>query len=421
MLPKKFFVVGMSLSLSTAQSLVNQLALQMHRLMSQALQLLRSFTEVSVLPLVIYVDVDLESTVEAMMPLGIIQVLAGCETGVALADVLSDRMGLTSNGASKAVARRNKFAMGEAIRAAGLRAVEQCEAATWKAVVDFIEYDLQPTPFQVILKPSESAGGDAVYLCTCWNDVQEAFDQIQGSTNQLGITNSAVLVQEYLVGTEYVVDTVSRHGVHKVVAIWEYEKGPANNAPFVYFVVRLMDPSESPRVSAIVNYILQVLDALHIAHGPAHAEVKWVVNEPCLVETGARCHGNNGTFIPTVDQCIGYNQVTATLDSYIDEQAFNALPAMPPKLRVHGCELSLVSYARGFIESCPGYDVVESLASYHRRYMLTHVGHMLVPTVDVFTKPGSIWLLHESKDVIEDDIKTIRELERDGFWKIKED
>ncbi|KAH9062900.1 hypothetical protein Ae201684P_009166 [Aphanomyces euteiches] len=405
MLPKKFFVVGMSLSLSTAQSLVNQLALQMHRLMSQALQLLRSFTEVSVLPLVIYVDVDLESTVEAMMPLGIIQVLAGCETGVALADVLSDRMGLTSNGASKAVARRNKFAMGEAIRAAGLRAVKQ----------------LRFTANAVILKPSESAGGDAVYLCTCWNDVQEAFDQIQGSTNQLGITNSAVLVQEYLVGTEYVVDTVSQHGVHKVVAIWEYEKGPANNAPFVYFVVRLMDPSESPRVSAIVNYILQVLDALHIAHGPAHAEVKWVVNEPCLVETGARCHGNNGTFIPTVDQCIGYNQVTATLDSYIDEQAFNALPAMPPKLRVHGCEVSLVSYARGFIESCPGYDVVESLASYHRRYMLTHVGHMLVPTVDVFTKPGSIWLLHESKDVIEDDIKTIRELERDGFWKIKED
>eukprot|EP00966_Prymnesium_polylepis_P183038 4241233-Prymnesium_polylepis.1 len=35
---------------------------------------------------------------------------------------------------------------------------------------------------------------------------------------------------EYLAGDEYVIDTVSRDGVHKCVAIWKYIKFPLNGA-----------------------------------------------------------------------------------------------------------------------------------------------------------------------------------------------
>jgi hypothetical protein len=31
------------------------------------------------------------------------------------------------------------------------------------------------------------------------------------------------------------VDTVSREGKHKAVAVWRYDKGEANGAAFVYF------------------------------------------------------------------------------------------------------------------------------------------------------------------------------------------
>ena len=37
-----------------------------------------------------------------------------------------------------------------------------------------------------------------------------------------------------LMGAEWVVDSVSRGGQHKVVALWRYDKGSANGAPFVY-------------------------------------------------------------------------------------------------------------------------------------------------------------------------------------------
>ena len=36
---------------------------------------------------------------------------------------------------------------------------------------------------------------------------------------------------EFLAGDEYVVDTVSRDGVHKCVCIWKYIKFPLNGTP----------------------------------------------------------------------------------------------------------------------------------------------------------------------------------------------
>lgn len=30
---------------------------------------------------------------------------------------------------------------------------------------------------------------------------------------------------------------------------------------------------------------------------------------PCLVEVGSRCHGGEGTWLPTIQECIGYTQV----------------------------------------------------------------------------------------------------------------
>lgn len=40
-------------------------------------------------------------------------------------------------------------------------------------------------------------------------------------------------VQEYLQGTEYVVDSVSYDGEHRVTAFWKYDKRRANGAQFV--------------------------------------------------------------------------------------------------------------------------------------------------------------------------------------------
>ncbi|KAF0740394.1 hypothetical protein Ae201684P_016904 [Aphanomyces euteiches] len=342
-------------------------------------------------------------------------VLAGAEPGVVLTDLLADAFNVRSNGAAGSAARRNKYVMGEAIRSAGLRAVKQSRATSWQQIEQFIAAHGS----SVVVKPVDSAGSDDVFLCSSVADASRAFHAIVGKTNHLGLVNTACLVQEYLGGTEYVVDTVSRDGQHKVVAVWEYDKRAVNGAAFVYFGVWLR-PVACPITKALVQYTLKVLDAVGIRHGPGHAEVKWLPeeNQPCLIEVGARLHGRDGTDIPILNRCQGYSIASATLDAYFNEKAFRALPAMPTSLRAFGCKTTFVSYDSGMLCGMPGMREVETMPSFVESRVRAEAGVKLSPTIDAYTTPGCVLMVHEDKDILERDYNRVRELERSGLYLI---
>ena len=243
---------------------------------------------------VICYNEDLDELVESLRRThtDIVAVIPGAETGVELADMLSEKMGLRTNGTALSEARRNKFVMGETIKSAGLRAVHQLRASTWAEISTWIT-SWNPDPFKVIVKPLDSAGSDDVTLCLSIEDVQAAFGNIMGKVNGLGLVNRAVLVQEYLEGQEYVVDMVSRDGEHKVAAIWAYDRRAVNGAQFVCFGQRLLTMDDEHCIE-LVEYQKKVVTALGIKNGPTHGEVKWCRGEPVLVEVGARCHGAEG-------------------------------------------------------------------------------------------------------------------------------
>lgn len=233
----------------------------------------------------------------AGLPWPVVSVIAGAETGVELADKLSSHFGLRTNGTSQSEARRNKYVMGETIRAAGIRAVKQLQAQTWGEIATFLN-EWQPDPYRVIVKPMDSAGSDDVTLCRSEEEVKRAFGHILGKVNGLGLVNNSVLVQEYLEGQEYVIDMVSRDGEHKLVAIWEYDRRPANGASFVCHGQWQRTISDDPAYyTQIVEYQKKVLTALGIRNGPSHGEVKWFKGEPVLVEVGSRCHGGDGLWV----------------------------------------------------------------------------------------------------------------------------
>jgi biotin carboxylase len=131
--------------------------------------------------------------------LNVLAVIAGAETGVELADALSERMGLRTNGSALSEARRNKYVMGETIRAAGVRAVKQLKSSSWHEIEAYVT-EWNPNPFKVIVKPVDSAGSDGVTLCHSISEIKQIFEYLIGRVNGLGATNSGVLVQEYLEG-----------------------------------------------------------------------------------------------------------------------------------------------------------------------------------------------------------------------------
>jgi biotin carboxylase len=155
----------------------------------------------------------------------------------------------------------------------------------------------------------------------------------------------AVLVQEYLEGQEYVVDMVSRDGVHKVVAVWAYDRRAANGAGFVCFGQRPLTVQDEPEVAAMIAYQKKVVDALGIRHGPTHGEVKWCKGEPVLVEVGARCHGGDGLWVTVTDECFGHNQVRSSIYAYLDEDKFNAIPDVVSPSSANHSLYSLIGFA----------------------------------------------------------------------------
>jgi hypothetical protein len=94
-------------------------------------------------------------------------------------------------------ARRNKYAMQEAIRAVGMRAVKQQLCHSEEDCRAFLKTIVHPTTgrLKCVVKPNESAGTDSVFLCTTVDEVLAGFRLINGHCNGLGHENFGALCQ----------------------------------------------------------------------------------------------------------------------------------------------------------------------------------------------------------------------------------
>jgi biotin carboxylase len=337
----------------------------------------------------------------------VVSVLAGGEAGVIFADALSEAMTLRTNG-TEVANRCDKRIQQELIKAAGFRSVRQSGGTEFHQVEKFLDTE----SFPVVLKPNESAGSDGVKLCHNFEEAKDHFNILMKSQMVNGGDCPAVLCQEFLRGKEYVVDHVSRDGIHKTTMVWVYDKRPVNGAQFVYFGCVPVDP-QSPEARILIPYVRGVLDALGVMNGPSHGEVMMTADGPCLVEMNCRAHGGDGNWRPL---CLGltggYSQVEATVDAYLEKKSFFDLPDKPPSpFKAAGQEVILVSFSKGTVKATPGFDAIQGLQSFV--YLETGVkkGSKVEHTVDLFTCIGSAILMHEDKEILEKDVNFIRQLE----------
>ena len=370
---------------------------------------------------VIGFDDNISKIVDSLKSLNrpLVAIFAGAETGVELADQLSELMNLRTNGTALSEARRNKYVMGETIRAAGLRAVKQLRATSWGEIETWI-HEWNPEPFKVIVKPMDSAGSDGVTLCLSLDEVRNAFNLIMGKVNGLGIVNKAVLVQEYLEGQEYVIDMVSRDGEHKVAAIWAYDRRAVNGAGFVCFGQRLLTADE-PRCRELIDYQKKVISALGIRNGPTHGEVKWFKGEPVLVEVGARCHGAEGQWKIIADYVYGYDQVQMSINAYLNENAFKIAPAEPLTRNSYGRLVFFIVQGEGMLEDIDPDMIseIEHMQSFISMEFFVKKGQYVKKTIDCYTFGGVLRMVHENLNQLLQDYERIREMECTGLFKFE--
>lgn len=357
---------------------------------------------------------DLDATIVALAEYAPEAVLAGGELGVELADELSEAMGLLTNGTALSPARRDKYRQIETLRAAGLRATRQLliedadQLAEWHHAIGG----------RIVVKPVRSAAGDGVSFCDTPEQSVAAYRAVLGAQNVFSTRNEAVIAQEYLVGAEYVVDTVSSHGRHHVTDIWKYEKLSANGIVDLTCGLRLL-PRHGEAQSQVVPYAFEVLDALGIAHGAAHLEIKLTPQGPCLVEAGARIAGLDMPYYSTL--ATGDGQLEWVVDAYVRPERFEARWKQDYRLDRHFVSMMGVSTISGELVSYPLLPQVQELESLLEVRQLVAPGGDLIPTVDDMGCPYIVNLSHPVEEVVLRDFGTLRYLDGPAFYELARD
>ena len=371
---------------------------------------------------------DAAETEAALRRLGMTDVLVGSEPGVNLhADLTASFGKSTAVDADKLAARRNKYLQSECVRNAGLSAARQTLANSMADVEHFIA-DMEETcaaasiPFKAVVKPVEGAGSDGVSICNSAEEARAAFERLQGTKNILGLENYSALCQEFLAGDEYVVDSVSLAGEHKIVAIWKYDKRDYHGKPVVYHGMELLNVESNPELHApLVAYITGVLEALHIRDGAMHSEVMATRRGPVLVEVNCRLHGGEGIWLPISEACLGYSQVTALHDAAFHAIGFNALPTTPlHPMMAHGAWVTLRSPQSGVIAAIneASISTIRALASFESEYLapLVAVGETIVQTIDATTVHGCFNLVHADKATLDADYALAQKLINESIF-----
>ncbi|HYG86132.1 MAG TPA: ATP-grasp domain-containing protein [Azospirillum sp.] len=350
-------------------------------------------------------DGDLPALAARVRPMRPAFVLPGNESAVELTDALSEALGTPGNRTKLTAARRNKYMMVERLAAAGLLTARQtmagnaAEAVEWAARVGW----------PVVAKPLASASTDHVYFCDCPAELRAAVESILGSRDFCGSANERVLVQTYLDGDEYVVNTISRGGRHYICDVLRSAKRTLNGSPFVYDHYRLLPP-EDEVVRALMAYVLRVLEALEITDGAGHAEVRMTSRGPVLVEIAARSMGPAGS-TTAIAAGTGHDQVDLLVDAFDGGGTVGALLGGHYRFLAEAMVLYLPVLVSGRVEALPDFGALDQLESVRGYGLVPRLGDEVTPTLDLTQVLAKVYLAHPDRTVFECDWQAIRALE----------
>mmetsp|Transcript_46432 Transcript_46432/g.110642 ORF Transcript_46432/g.110642 Transcript_46432/m.110642 type:complete len:491 (-) Transcript_46432:442-1914(-) len=360
---------------------------------------------------------SLSKTLEELEPFDVAAVLAGSEPGVMLAEDLADSLGLPCNGAATKEWRRNKYAQQERLRECGIRAIEQLYSGD---IDEILAWRQNWGQWPVIVKPAMSGGTDGVYWCHCDEDIRLAHSLHCGKVNVNGELNDKLLVQEYLDGPEYIVDSVSHQGQHVVSGVWVYKKTKDTQTKAIAYEYARLIESTGEEQSQLISYVWKCLDALDLKYGPAHSEVILTPKGPCLVETGARMHGAKGPKLIELATGLGTHELAVDVavngarvhqDLYSKNYRYT--------LKKFAFETVLRNdHAVGALAKPIDVPEMRCLHTVVDVFPSVKVGEEITITRDLATAPGFVMQLHPSLDAIFRDLARIRELEAGPLYQV---
>ena len=366
----------------------------------------------------IYEKDTFEETLEEVKKFNPILIVPGNERGVILATRLSNELGLLSNSIENLDAMTLKNEMHNRLAQNGLRSIKGKVIHSIDEAVEF--YDSENLK-EVVLKPTYSAGSASVRICLNRDEMIESINHIFDDVNYYGDKIHEILIQERINGTEYIVNTVTHEGIHRVTLVWKYNKVRTSEGAIVYDSCETVNEL-SLGEAEMVEYAYKVADALEIQYGPVHGEYMIDENGPVLIEVNCRpCGGSMPAEF--LDRISGQHETDSILDSYLKPKAFYGELNKKYSLYAHGTLKFFITPKNIIARSSPIVNINTKLKAFHDSSLVNSTYHDMLfkKTEDLNTAAGYVFLVNENKANVDHDLNFLRDLERNVFSLILSD
>lgn len=367
--------------------------------------------------LIIKEDPCYEKTLEMVKNLQPKLVIPGAEDGVVLAVHLATDLGLPGNPYSMIDRMTNKYYMHKSLEEAGVRhirgkVVHSREEA--ERYYDALDVD------RVVIKPPHGAASMGVRFCDSKEMLLRNYDEQCRQVNIFGEQLEGLMIQERIIGTEYIVNTISIGGEHFVSSIWRYDKRVMPNGSNVYVGTGAVT-AITPKIYRLVQYAFSVLDAIGIKQGPVHGEYMIDEKGPVLIEVNCRCMG--GSYSPEYGNLLyGHHETDLALDSYLDPDRVRRDLSKPYRIKTFTNEKNLICPENMSLAGSPILGLLPYLRSYYSASIFSAaLTECLDQTTDLETAAGSIRLVHDDYAVLRYEYNLLCELEKHYFGLIYQD
>ena len=365
----------------------------------------------------IYESDSYDETLEEVRKWDPILVVPGAEDGVILATRLANDLGLLCNPIENIDAMTLKNKMHERLSECGLRSIKGCAVGSVEEALEFYESENLD---EVIIKPLYSAASVGMHICSNKDELASGVRELLQDRGFFGNELDEILVQERINGEEYVVNTVSCNGVHRVTTMWKYVKEKTSEGNYIF------DYSETVNhlglgESELVEYAYDVVDALGIKYGAVHGEYMIDEKGPVLIEVNCRVCGADMDAV-FLDRISGQHETDSCLDSYLNPDKFNYECLKGYRLFAHGMLKSFIVPEDILASSSPMRYIANNLKSYHKTSQDSVDDFtFFAKTRDFSTTGGNVYLVHEDRYVVERDLEFLRSIERYAFHLVLSD
>lgn len=336
-------------------------------------------------------------------------VVPGSESGVSIAEWVSAELGLPHNGREKIWHRRHKQGMIEVAHQYGLRAPRSVTLSPASAQDSL---DLDPSLVKdCVVKPVGSGGSDHVYFCKTEPETLQAITTIQNSTTLLGEKSPSVVLQEYVDGPQYFVNTVTAEGRHIVTEVFRYGLTEESGAPHIYSAITV--GPEDNHYSSAVEYTLSLLDAVEVNFGASHVELRWSKGQWVLIEYNGRCMGPevpDEVYFPTR----GFSQISVLATMLVDGLQAAEQEVLAGNL--DGCVAWLMPtpQSNGVLQQCH-WDLVQTRPTVQRISRRPKIGTYIDNSNRVTTGAfGMVFLGSSDRAAVETDLQSLESFDAHG-------